>query len=264
MEQPELVATTRTYRVAKVAAIAGVTVRTLHHYDAIDLLKPSARSQAGYRLYTDGDLLRLQQILIQRELGLPLEQVRRVLDDPAFNLHEALLAQKAALETRAANTRALLDAVDAALRKIDNPSTLTRTDKAPMQHLFQGFNPEQYEDEAQQRWGDTAPYAESKRRTKAYTAADWQRFGQEQNQLYQQLFALMQSGVAPNDAAVTSLVEQHRSLIDRWFYPCSREMHANLAALYEADSRFAHNIDKFGAGLTGFLVAAIRCVPQAD
>src|SRR5690606_16709092 len=98
MRQLTVMAASRTYRVAEVAALAGVTVRTLHHYDEMALLTPSLRSKAGYRLYTERDLLRLQQIVIQRELGLPLEQIRRVLDDPAFDLRSALLTQKTALE----------------------------------------------------------------------------------------------------------------------------------------------------------------------
>jgi MerR family transcriptional regulator, thiopeptide resistance regulator len=259
MPQLRVVATSRTYRVAEVAAIAGVTVRTLHHYDEIDLLPPSDRSLAGYRLYTDDDLLRLQQILIQRELGLPLEQIRKILDDPKFDLQEALLSQRTALKARAAHTHAMLDAVDVALSKLAATDYPVEERTKPMQDLFQGFNPQQYEDETKQRWGHTDAYAESKRRTKSYTRAEWERFATEQSQVYREMVSLMTSGIGPDDHRVQGLVEQHRLLIDRWFYPCNQEMHANLAALYEADSRFEQNIDKFGAGLTRFLVAAIRC-----
>lgn len=248
----------RSYRVAEVAAIAGVTVRTLHHYDAIDLLVPSSRSRAGYRLYTGRDLLRLQQILIQRELGLPLEQIRRVLDDPAFDLRGALLAQRSALEARAAQTQTMLTAISAALE------TLTAADYHPterattMQDLFTGFNPEQYQDEARERWGHSDAYRESARRTKQYTPEDWQRFRAEQDQVYQDLARSMHNGAAAGAVETQAAVERHRLLIDRWFYPCSPEMQTNLASSYEADARFAANIDKFGAGLTSFLAAAIR------
>lgn len=264
MEQARDVAKSRTYRVAEVAAIAGVTVRALHHYDAIDLLTPTERSRKGYRLYTEADLLRLQQILIQRELGLPLEQIRRVLDDPAFNLQAALLAQKSALEARAAHTRAMLDSVDAALAKLVNQQPSNEERQSVMEELFRGFEPERYEQEAQQRWGHTDAYRESARRTKNYTPADWQRFAETQNRVYQGLVSLMQSGVGPNDPATRALVEQHRLLIDQWFYPCNSEMHANLASLYEGDSRFAQNIDQFGEGLSRFLVAAIRCACKTE
>lgn len=94
-----------TYQVKEVSRLAGVSIRTLHYYEEIGLLVPTGRTDAGYRLYTDDDLLRLQQILIGRELGLPLEEIRRSLDDPTFNRREALLAQKKQLEQRAEDSR---------------------------------------------------------------------------------------------------------------------------------------------------------------
>jgi DNA-binding transcriptional MerR regulator len=254
----ELVTTSRTYRVAELAAIAGVTVRTLHHYDALGLLVPNPRSRAGYRLYSEQSLLRLQQILIQRELGLPLEQIRRILDDPAFDLRRALRDQKAALEARATNTRAMLQAVNAALSTLDSATPTTQTGEHTMQDLFRGFNPERYADETRERWGHTDAYREAARRTKNYTKEDWQRFREEQAQVYRDLVHLMQAGCHPAAPEVAALVERHRLLIDQWCYPCSVEMHVNLAGLYEADSRFTENMDSFGRGLTRFLVAAIH------
>jgi len=103
-------ASRRTYRVKEVAEITGVSVRTLHHYDAIGLLVPGGRSEAGYRLYDDEDLLRLQQILIGRELGLTLEAIGRSLDDPAFDRRQALLAQRRELERRAEETAEMIRA----------------------------------------------------------------------------------------------------------------------------------------------------------
>jgi DNA-binding transcriptional MerR regulator len=104
-----------TYQVSEVARLANVSVRALHHYDAIGLLTPSGRSQAGYRLYTAEDLLRLQQILVGRELGLPLEQIRRALDDPDFDPVAALESQLRALTERARRTAGMIRAVEAAL-----------------------------------------------------------------------------------------------------------------------------------------------------
>lgn len=253
------------YRVAEVAAIAGVTVRTLHHYDAVKLLVPSARSRAGYRLYTDADLLRLQQILIQRELGLPLERIRRALDDPSFELRQALLDQKAALEARLTQTHTMLQSVQAALATFDTPHTKANDGAEDMQnpqHLFEGFehqlDHQRYAGETRERWGNTDQYQEAAHRTKSYNASDWERFRAEQAQVYQELVRLMQTSAAPDSPEAAAVCERHRLLIDSWFYPCSRDMHRNLADLYEADSRFSENIDRFGAGLCGFLVAAIR------
>jgi DNA-binding transcriptional MerR regulator len=108
----------RTYHVKDLARAAGVSVRTLHHYDAIGLLVPGARTAAGYRLYTDADLLRLQQILISRELGLSLEDIRRSLDDPRFDQKAALLEQRELLKDRVQQTEAMIRAVDVALRAL--------------------------------------------------------------------------------------------------------------------------------------------------
>src|SRR5215510_1254660 len=126
----------RTYQVKEVARIAGVSIRTLHHYDEIQLLVPETRSRTGYRLYSDDDLLRLQQILIGRELGLPLEEIRRSLDDPQYDRKKALLAQREQLQTRARHTQALIRSVDAALAVMDKKEKKTMD----MQNIFGGFD----------------------------------------------------------------------------------------------------------------------------
>ena len=245
----------RLYQVKELAQIANVSVRTLHHYDEIGLLRPSQRSASGYRKYDQGDVLRLQQILIQRELGLPLEEIRRCLDDPGFDQRRALLAQREQLRTRARHTAGMLQAVERALAALDPRKTEEEMD--PKQ-LFDGFDPAQYEAEAEQRWGSSEAFRESARRTKGYSSEDWQRFAAEQAALYAEAWALLTAGEPPDGERAGAVAERHRALIDRWFYPCSLEMHRGLASLYEGDPRFAANIDRHGAGLTAFLVAAIR------
>jgi MerR family transcriptional regulator, thiopeptide resistance regulator len=123
---------------------------------------------------------------------------------------------------------------------------------------FDGFDPARYEDEARARWGDTDAYRESARRTKRYQPADWKKIKTEQAAIYQDAAQAMQAGKKPDDDEVLAIAERHRLGIDRWFYPCSHAMQLGLAEMYESDPRFAANIDKFGAGLTAFLVAAIR------
>ncbi len=245
----------RTYRVKDVAGIAGVSVRTLHYYDEIGLLVPPTRSDAGYRLYDDDSLLRLQQILIGRELGLTLEEIRGSLDDPNFNLRDALLRQREQLEERARATTAMIDAVDQALAILDSNQ---KDDEMKMNEIFEGFDPDDYAEEAEARWGKTEAYAVSAKRTKSYTPDDWKLIKDEQDAIYGEMAAAMRKEQTPDDAAVMPIAERHRLSIDRWFYACSREAHAGLADLYEADSRFAATIDKHGEGLTGFLAAAIR------
>jgi DNA-binding transcriptional MerR regulator len=245
----------RTYQVKEVAELTGVTVRALHHWDELGLLVPRARTEAGYRLYDDEDLLRLQQILIGRELGLPLEEIRRSLDDPRFDRRAALRAQRRELEARAGRTAAMIRAVDHALAALDEKEGATTMDAGK---LFEGFDAKAYEAEAEERWGDTEAFKESRRRTQKYTPEDWQRHAAEQAAVYAAAAALMHAGHAPESAEAMEVAERHRLLIDRWFYPCGPAMHRGLADLYEADARFAANIDKAAAGLTPFLAAAIR------
>jgi DNA-binding transcriptional MerR regulator len=249
----------RTYQVKEVAALARVSVRALHHWDEIGLLVPRARTEAGYRLYDDDDVLRLQQIVIGRELGLPLEEIRRSLDEPGFDRRAALRAQRRELEARAAHAAALIRAVDHALAALDE----SEGDTMDAGKLFEGFDHEGYEAEAEQRWGGTPAFEESRRRTKRYTPDDWKRHAAEQAAVYAAAAALMQEGAAPDSTRAMEVAERHRALIDRWFYPCLPAMHARLADLYEADARFAANIDKAGGpGLTPFLVAAIRAAAR--
>ncbi len=252
----------RTYRVKDVARLAGVSVRTLHYYDQVGLLTPHGRSAAGYRIYSEADLLRLQQIVIRRELGFPLEEIRSSLDDPGYDPKAALLAQRRELERRAERTRTMLQAIDSALSVLEGQSqrgaTMSTTD---MQKLFDGFDPSAHEEEAEQRWGSTEAFAIAKARTAKYTEADWKVVKAEQAAVYTDLAAALAAGWSAGDARVAALAERHRQVIDRWFYPCDAAMHRNLADLYEGDPRFAANIDRYGAAGSTLLAAASRQRP---
>lgn len=247
----------RTYQVKEVAEIAGVSVRALHHYDEIGLLVPSGRTAAGYRLYDGDDLLRLQQILIGRELGMALEEIRRSLDDPSFDRRAALEKQRDQLAARAERTAAMLGAIDAALAALGE-KTMKDMSKEEITALFDGFDPSQYEDEVKERWGETDAYKESARRTSAYTKSDWERHKAEAHAIMTAAAELFTAGAPADGDEAMAVAEQHRLLIDRWFYPCSPTMHAGLAATYEADSRFAESIDRYAPDLTPWLSAAIR------
>ena len=248
----------RTYLVKEVAALSGVTVRALHHYDELGLLTPNARTAAGYRLYSDDDLLRLQQILIGRELGLSLEAIRRSLDDPGFDRRAALIAQRAELAARAERAEDMVRAIDAALAALEEAEDREDT-KVDYRKIFDGFDHTQYEDEVKQRWGNTDSYKKSKQRWDSYTEADLMRLKQEQGAIYLEAFAALQAGVAPDDPRAMDVAERHRLSFDRWFYPCSHKMHASIADMWEADTRYATSIDKHGGeGLAKYLGAAMR------
>jgi DNA-binding transcriptional MerR regulator len=244
----------RTYQVKEVAELTGLTVRALHHYDRIALLVPSARSAAGYRLYSDDDLLRLQQVLIGRELGLSLEAIRRSLDEPGFDRAHALRAQRAELAVRAERAAVMIRAIDTALEVIEEQSM----SELDMRKIFDGFDPDRHAAEAEQRFGQTDSYRIAAKRTSSYTEAAWRELKEEQAAIYADAFAARAAGVRPDTLRAMDIAERHRLSIDRWFYPCSAQLHAGLADMWEADRRFADNIDRHGAGLTQFLAAAVR------
>jgi DNA-binding transcriptional MerR regulator len=157
----------RTHKVADVARVSGVSIRALHHYDAIGLLGPTGRTEAGYRLYTDADLLRLQQILIGRELGFSLEEIKRSLEDPRFDHRQALLEQRRRLESKAQALESMRHAVDAALAVVGRDPNGGAMET---RELFNGDLSKM--SRGAERWGDTDGYQESIRRTKGHTPED--------------------------------------------------------------------------------------------
>jgi DNA-binding transcriptional MerR regulator len=236
-------------KVSEVARLAGVSVRTLHHYDEIGLLRPSGRSQAGYRLYADKDLRKLQQVLFFKELGFPLEEIQRIVNDRAFDLKAGLLMQRQLLIEKSVRIQALIRAVDAALESLERGTTMS---KEEMFEVFGDLDPSKYEDEVQQRWGETDAYRESKKRTARYKKQDWLQLKAEGDAITQKLAELMSAGVKASDTRAMDVAEEHRRYISRWFYPCSPEMHRGLGEMYVADSRFTENIDKVKRGLAKY------------
>ncbi len=238
------------YKVSDVARLAHVSIRTLHHYDDIDLLKPSDRTEAGYRVYTDADLERLQQALFYKELGFSLEEIRTLLSQPALNRREALRAQRELIKHKARRLESMLRLIDKTLTLMEEGIAVK---KEEMFEVFGEFDPAQYEDEVEERWGETDAYQESTRRTQGYKKSDWQRFKRESEEINTLIMSLMNDGVLPQDARALEVVERHRLLIDRWFYPCSRKMHAELGAMYVSDARFKATYEAIRPGMAGYL-----------
>jgi DNA-binding transcriptional MerR regulator len=241
--------------VGETAKLARVSVRTLHHYDAVGLLTPSRRTDAGYRLYGDTDLERLQQIMLFRELGFALPDIRRIMTDPGFDRRTALVAQRKLLAEKATRTEAMLDAIDTAIGAMEEG---TEMDKEQMFEVFGDFDPAGYEQEVRERWGETGAYRESARRTAGYTKADWLRVKAEQEAITAGMAERMDAGDAPDSPEVQALVERHRLSIDRSFYPCSLGMHAGLGEMYVADPRFAAVYERIRPGMAVFMRDAMR------
>ena len=240
--------------VGTVARVAGLTVRTLHHYDEIGLVRPARRSGGGYRLYGQAEVERLQEVLFFRELGFGLQRVKDILARPDYDRGSALLAQREMLVERADRLLAMIDAVDVAIEATRTGMTLS---KEEMLEIFDGFDPTEYEEETKERWGGTDAYAESARRTKGYSKADWAAIKAETDEIYGRFVELMDAGAASDSPAAMALAEEHRAHITRWFYECSPEIHAGLGQMYVSDPRFTANIDENGEGLAAYMSAAI-------
>lgn len=243
------------YSVGQVAGFAGVTVRTLHHYDDIGLLAPSERSHAGHRRYSDADLDRLQQILFYRELGFPLDEVAVLLDDPEADPRAHLRRQHELLTARIEKLQKMAAAVEHAMEARKMGINLTPEEKF---EVFGDKDPEQYTEEAEQRWGGTEAYAESQRRAARYTKDDWKRMQAEVNAWSERYDTLMAAGEPPTGEAAMDMAEEHRQHITQWFYECTYEIHRGLADMYVADERFKAFYDSRRTGLAEHLRDAIK------
>lgn len=235
-------------------------MRTLHHYDEIGLLRPATRSDSGRRLYDADSLLRLQQILLHRALGFALEEIQSLLDDPAFDRRAALVRQRRAVTSRIAEHEALLRGIDRALSLIDGH----QQKDMDMKDLFDGFDPKQYDAEAETRWGETDQWTAATRRTATYTEDDWARFNSENRAICEALAHLMVQGTPPDAPETQQQVEAYRAMTSNWFYYCDRQQIGNLATLYSGDKRFRDSFDRYADGLSVFVIAAFHAFADME
>jgi DNA-binding transcriptional MerR regulator len=242
------------HTVGAVARMAGITVRTLHHYDEIGLLSPGDRSAAGYRRYDDADIERLQRILFYRELGFGLDDIRMVMTDGAADASAHLRRQHDMLLDRIGRLKRMVAAVETAMEARTMGINLTPEERL---EVFGDFNPDEHAAEVDERWGGTDAYRESARRTASYTKANWQRMKEESAEPVNRLVAAMRAGAAADDAEPMAAAEAHRQHISRWFYDCTYEIHVGLAEMYVADPRFNATYEKIAPGLAQYLHDAI-------
>jgi MerR family transcriptional regulator, thiopeptide resistance regulator len=238
------------YSVGQVAGSAGVTIRTLHHYDEIRLLSPSGRSAAGYRIYGEADLERLQRILFYRELGFTLDKIAAIMDDPRTDAVGHLRRQRGLLIERIERLRTMVAAIDHEMEAQKMGIQLTPEERF---EVFGDFRPEDYAEEAEQRWGGTEAYRQSQRRVAAYTKEDWQRIKAEEEEVRANLAAAFAAGLAPESDEAMAAAEAHRQHISRWFYECSYDIHRGLTDMYVNDDRFRAHYDALAPGLAQFI-----------
>ena len=228
----------------EVSKLAGVSVRTLHHYDAIGLLPPTARTEAGYRLYDDTALARLQSILLFRELEFPLKDIKRILDDPNFDQTAALADQIKLLELRQEQLRQLI-----ALARETSETGVT-----PMKFdAFDKTEQEKFAAEVKEKWGGTAAYQEfqqHKKNNSTRDLADLMSYFAKLGKLKHLL---------PTSPEAQAAIRDLQQFITDHFYTCTPDILAGLGEMYVADERFRQNIDNAGGeGTAAFTAQAIH------
>ena len=243
------------WTVGQVADEVGVTVRTLHHYDEIGLVAPSERSHAGYRLYTEEDLQRLQHVVVYRRLGFGLEEIATLLSQEA-DVVEHLRRQRASVTDRVAELERLVAAIDRALED-EMSEQRYQISGAEMKEIFGDTFEDSYQEEAQERWGHTDAWAESARRTRDYTKEQWQQIKDEEDAINARYVELMQAGAPADSDEAMDVAEQGRQQICRWFYDCSRQMHASIAEMYVCDPRFTKTYEDVAPGLAQYVRDAV-------
>ncbi|WP_327319929.1 MerR family transcriptional regulator [Streptomyces sp. NBC_01235] len=224
-----------TYSVRQVVAFAGVTVRTLHHYDRTGLLTPGGRSRAGYRLYDDADLARLQQILFYRELGFSLDEIAAILADPQANALQHLRVRQRKLREEIARLQRLAEVAERAIEVQQTGVRLTPEER------FEVFGDIafdlSYATEARLKWADSAGQREAMARAAAHTKEDWRRLMAEAADWRTELLDAFDAQEPADGERVMDLAEEHRRHVSRWFTACPPAMHRRIADDFAADPR---------------------------
>jgi DNA-binding transcriptional MerR regulator len=236
--------------VGAVAALTGVSVRTLHHYDHIGLVVPSVRTPAGYRGYTDADIERLHLVLVYRSVGMPLDEIRVLLDDPSADVLEHLRRQHQLLLDQADRVQHTIKAVEELMNAHRQGIQLTAEEQIEIFGTT-AFS-EEYAAEAEERWGETDAWKQSQQRVSQFSKEDWIATKADADALLEALAQAKRDGVKPGSDAANELASRHRASIER-FYDCGDEMHRNLVEMYLADERFTRYYDDVEPGLTQFV-----------
>lgn len=237
------------YAVQQLANLAGVSVRTLHYYDEISLLKPAHVERNGYRYYEEAELLKLQQILFFRELDFPLEEIQRILSSSSFDMRVALRDQRKLIELKKNRLSKLVETIDKTLKKINKEISMEDTE------LYGNFSKDEldrYTKEAQERWGHTATLKQSQERVKKMGKEGLQQVMNENRKLNEKLSTQMAEGQSPASETVQHLIAQHYNGL-RAFYEPNLELYRGLAEMYLADERFKKNYEKVAIGLAQFM-----------
>ena len=244
------------YTVHEVSELTGVSVRTLHHYDAVGLLKPAAVTPAGYRLYDGTCLQRLQSILFFRELQFSLKEIREILDDPDYDPQEALDQQIGLLELQ----RDRLDRIIKQAKNMKEKGGQAMGSETFDNNNFEMFDKqkiEEYKKEVKEKWGGTDAFQEAAQKAAGRTAAQEKDITDGLMDIFREFGALR--GSSPEAPEAQEKAAQLQQYITDHYYTCTKEILKGLGQMYTADDRFRANIDKAGGeGTAAFTAEAIR------
>ncbi len=233
------------------AKLTGVSVRTLHYYDEIGLLKPAfVDEQNGYRFYDENSLERMQEILFYRELDFGLKSISEILSSPDYDKQKALTEQRKLLILKKERLERIIDALDGAEK---GKVTMTAFDNSDYETARK-----QYEAEAKHRWGETQAYKEHAEKTANYSKDKWQDVNGGLNTVLAKFAECMNNGHTVDSDNAQALVKELQAYITDNYYTCTNEILAGLGQMYVTDERFRTNIDKHGNGTAEFISKAIE------
>lgn len=235
--------------VGRTAALVGVSVKTLHHWDAVGLVRPSGRTWAGYRVYSGDDVARLHRVLVYRELGFPLAEIGRILDDPDTDAREHLRRQRAQLLDRIDRLRTMVGAVERMLAASGTGMRLTAEQQVEI--FGADWEPARVA-EAEERWGDSEQWAQYAQRAAEMTPDDWREVADATTTLNADLAAACRAGLAPGTEDANALAERHRASLTRYF-DCTYSMQVCLSRTFVTDAGYAGYYEALAPGLSGWL-----------
>lgn len=249
---------TKLMTVRQVAKLSGVSIRALHHYDQIGLLKPASIGRNGYRYYGQDELLRLQQILLHRELDIPLGRIAAILDDPAFDQLEALREQRRRLAEQANRYAELVRTIDRTIARLSGDTTMTDAE------LYKGVSPEkqaEYEAWLIETYGGDMPehIVRSRKRYDELSEAERAALQQELIDVETAWAEAMRNGVPADSTALDPLLRRHRAWVAAmWARDCPPAAYGGLADLHLSHPDFVSRYETLAAGFSDYHAAAMR------
>lgn len=239
------------YSIKELADLAGTTTRTLRYYHQLNLLEPAYIGENGYRYYDRENLLTLQQILFFRELEVPLKEIQFIFSRTDFQLLPSLKAHQRALQKKMRQWEELLETIDKTIRDLEGDILMSD------QELFNGFDENKYQVEAENLWGDSPQYKESMQKWASYSNDQKEDIKQLGGDITRRMVS-EDPGTSPDDPAVQQAVGEYHQYLNRYFYRCEVEFLRNLADMWVQDPRFAVNYERVREGGAEFVRAAVH------